>query len=117
MIMQEILMQEISDLEAKVEDWERQALRYKAEAKQLGAILSELGHHHEKLVNTDTPEQKELFVSGIGVDGWDGTEHGVGRYESEAGLFKIFASHGGGRFRLRASSMHSTHTHTPLALK
>jgi TolA-binding protein len=93
----EILMQEISDLEAKVEDWERQALRYKAEAKQLRAVLNELGHHHEKLVNTDTPEQKELFVSGIGVDGWDGTEHGVGRYESEAGLFKIFASHGGGK--------------------
>ena len=36
------------------------------------------------------PPVSNLHVRGIGVDGWDGTDDGVGTYESEAALKKIF---------------------------
>ena len=31
---------------------------------------------------------------GIGAEDWDGSEHGVGRYENEASLREIFAPFG-----------------------
>ena len=31
---------------------------------------------------------------GIGAEGWDGSEHGVGRYENEASLREIFEPFG-----------------------
>jgi calmodulin len=42
----------------------------------------------------DMPSAAQVQVEGIGVDGWDGTRKGVGRYENEASLQKIFAAYG-----------------------
>ena len=36
----------------------------------------------------------QVHVRGVGVDGWDGTEAGVGTYENEAALKEIFAPFG-----------------------
>ena len=35
-----------------------------------------------------------MHVRGIGVDGWDGTQHGLGTYESEEALREIFSEFG-----------------------
>ncbi len=40
------------------------------------------------------PELHRIHVRGIGVDGWDGTEEGVGTYENEASLKEIFGLFG-----------------------
>jgi Ca2+-binding EF-hand superfamily protein len=42
----------------------------------------------------DEQVRHQLHVRGIGVDGWDGTEDGVGAYESEEALQKIFSAFG-----------------------
>ena len=38
--------------------------------------------------------EQQIHVRGIGIDGWDGTEGGVGRYENEAALQEIFGAFG-----------------------
>ena len=39
--------------------------------------------------------EHQIHVRGIGVEGWDGTEDGVGTYENEDALGQIFAAFGG----------------------
>ena len=41
-----------------------------------------------------TQAEHNIHVGGIGVDGWDGTEEGVGRYENEESLEEIFGAFG-----------------------
>ena len=41
-----------------------------------------------------TQAEHNIHVGGIGVDGWDGTEDGVGTYESKEELEKIFGEFG-----------------------
>ena len=41
-----------------------------------------------------TQAEHQIHVRGIGVDGWDGTEEGVGRYENEESLEEIFGAFG-----------------------
>lgn len=53
-----------------------------------------LAHEQAKLKHGHAKDLHQIHVRGIGVDGWDGSDHGVGKYENETALRHIFEAFG-----------------------
>ena len=68
----------------------------KQAARSKGAMGSAQVQAHEiaKLKHGHAKDLHQIHVRGIGVDGWDGSDEGVGKYENETALRHIFENFG-----------------------
>jgi hypothetical protein len=74
--------------------WEAERVKMQKTIEAQKRALEELKARTVEEVEAIEGHRNELHVRGIGCDGWDGTDEGVGEFESEGALRRIFLPFG-----------------------
>lgn len=74
--------------------WEAERVKMQKTIEAQKRALEELNSRKVEEVEAIEIHRNELHVRGIGCDGWDGTDEGVGEFESEGALRRIFLPFG-----------------------